>query len=305
MKLWRVLGKEKPINSVTKQEKRHREDLERLKRFRPIDDTFMRGLFKDNVPLAELVLRIITGKPDLVLLKCETQADMKRVTGARSICLDAYATDSMGKKYDLEVQRADHGADPHRARYHSSMMDVENLDEKQDYRELPDTYVIFITERDYYRAGEAVYVIENMNLTLGKPFDDGAHILYVNGEYRDDSAIGRLMHDFNCTNAEDMHYKLLAEKTRYLKENPKGVSEMCKVMEELREESFAEGREEGRAEGRKEGRAEGRKEGRGEQARMTAIRMSKKGLSIEEIADAVDFSVEIVKKWLASEKLGK
>ena len=99
----------------TKLERRHREDLERLKRFRPMDDTFMRGLFKDDIPLAQLVLRIITGKPDLILLTCETQADMKRVTGARSICLDAYATDSSGRKYDIEVQRADSGADPHRA----------------------------------------------------------------------------------------------------------------------------------------------------------------------------------------------
>ena len=163
----------------------------------------MRGLFKENIPLAEFVLRIITGKPDLVLMKCETQADMKRVTGARSICLDAYATDSTGKKYDIEVQRSDIGTDPHRARYHSSMMDVENLDEKQEYRELPDTYVIFITENGYYKAGKPVYVIQNMNLTLGKPFDDGSHILYVNGEYRDDSDIGRLMHDFNCTCADD------------------------------------------------------------------------------------------------------
>ena len=73
--------------------------------------------FKDNLPLAELVLRIITGKKDLTLLKCETQADLKRVTGARSICLDAYAEDSTGKKYDMEVQRSDNGADPHRARY--------------------------------------------------------------------------------------------------------------------------------------------------------------------------------------------
>ena len=137
-----------------KREKRHQEDLERLRSFRPIDDTFMRGLFKDNLPLAELVLRIITGKKDLTLLKCETQADLKRVTGARSICLDAYAEDSTGKKYDMEVQRSDNGADPHRARYHSSVMDVENLDEKQDYRDLPDTYVIFITEKDYYKAGK-------------------------------------------------------------------------------------------------------------------------------------------------------
>ena len=85
-------------------------------------------------------------------------------------------------------------------------MDVENLDKEQDYRELPDTYVIFITEKDYYKAGKPVYVIQNINLTLGLPFEDGTHILYVNGEYRGDSDIGRLMHDFNCTSAEDMNF---------------------------------------------------------------------------------------------------
>ena len=67
-------------------------------------------------------------------------------------------------------------------------MDVENLDEKQDYRDLPDTYVIFITEKkDYYKAGKPMYAIQNMNLTLNQPFEDGTHILYVNGEYRGDS----------------------------------------------------------------------------------------------------------------------
>ena len=69
-----------------KRERRHREDLERLRGFRPIDDTFMRGLFKDNIPLAELVLRIIVGKPDLTLVKCETQADLKTGDG-RKVCL--------------------------------------------------------------------------------------------------------------------------------------------------------------------------------------------------------------------------
>ena len=103
-----------------KRERHHQEDLQRLRGFRPIDDTFMRGMFKDTIPLAELVLRIIVGKPDLILTKCETQADLKRVTGARSICLDAYATDSTGKKYDIKIRRSDNGADPHRARYHSS-----------------------------------------------------------------------------------------------------------------------------------------------------------------------------------------
>lgn len=60
-----------------KRERHHQEDLQRLRGFRPIDDTFMRGMFKDNIPLAELVLRIIVGKPDLILTKCETQADLE------------------------------------------------------------------------------------------------------------------------------------------------------------------------------------------------------------------------------------
>ena len=76
-----------------------------------------------------------------------------------------------------------------------------------------------------------------------------------------------------------------------MKENPKGVREMCKVMEDLREESFAEGREEGRAEGQTEGRRE--------QAQMTAGNLSVQGLSAEHIAQAVGFSVETVEEWLA------
>ena len=129
-----------------RKEREHEEDLLRLREFRPIDDNFMRCLFKDNVPLAEFVLRIITGKKDLIITSCVTQNDMKRLAGARSICLDAYGTDSNGKKYDLEIQREDKGADPRRARYHSSVMDIENLDAGQEFKELPETYTIFITE---------------------------------------------------------------------------------------------------------------------------------------------------------------
>lgn len=160
---------------------------------------------------------------DLQLVSCETQADLKRVTGARSILLDAYGTDSTGKKYDIEVQRADIGAG-------------------QDFSKLPDTYVIFITENDYYGEKQPLYSVQNIITTTGKPFDDGTHILYVNGEYRGDSEIGKLMHDFNCTQADDMIFPLMAEKTRYLKENPKGVSEVCKQMEDLRNESIFEGK---------------------------------------------------------------
>lgn len=228
-----------------RKEREHQQDLQRLRGFRPIDDDFMRGMFRKNIPLVQMVLRIITGKDDLIITQCETQADMKRVTGARSICLDAYGVDQSGHRYDIEVQRADHGADPHRARYHSSVMDVENLDAGQEFSELPDTYTIFITEKDFFHKGESVYWIQNMNVTTGEAFNDGAFILYVNGEYRGDNPVGKLMHDFNCTEADDMHYDLMAESTRYLKEDPEGVSMMCKAMEEMRNEAQAYGESHG------------------------------------------------------------
>ena len=160
-------------------ERKRQEDLQRLRDLRPIDDDFMRCLFKDNIPLAEFVLRIITDKQDLIITDCETQKDMKRLAGAHSICLDAYGTDADGKRYDLEIQRQEKGADPHRARYHSSVMDVENLRSGQEFRELPDTYTIFITEKDFYGKGMPIYPIERINLATDKPFEDGEHILYV------------------------------------------------------------------------------------------------------------------------------
>ena len=80
-----------------RRERKRQEDLQRLHELRSIDDDFMRCFFKDNIPLAELVLRIITVKEDLTIIDCQTQKDMKRLPGARSICLDAYGTDSTGK----------------------------------------------------------------------------------------------------------------------------------------------------------------------------------------------------------------
>ena len=81
----------------------HEDDLRTIENFRPLDDNFMRELFRNDLPLAQLVLRIITGIEDLQLTSQETQYDMNRLLGARSICLDVFGTDSKGRKFDLET----------------------------------------------------------------------------------------------------------------------------------------------------------------------------------------------------------
>jgi len=46
-------------------------------------------------------------------------------------------------------------------------------------------------------------------------FDDDCNIMYNNGEYKGDDPLGRLMHDFSTSNADEMYYEKLAEKMRF------------------------------------------------------------------------------------------
>ena len=220
---------------MTEEERLEREkNLQIIRGYRPIDDDFMRELFRDDIPLTEYVLRIITGINDLKIIKSETQFDLHSLSGSRSLRLDVLGTDSKGKKINLEVQRADAGAAAKRVRYHSSALDIEFLKSGEDFSKLPETYVIFITENDVKGKGKVIYQYE-WREEDGTALDDGAHIIYVNAAYdkKDDtSELAKLMHDFRCSQSKDMLTKPLADKTRKLKETPEGVDTMCKAIEE-------------------------------------------------------------------------
>lgn len=104
-----------------------------------------------------------------------------------------------------------------------------------NFEELPESFIIFITEDDKYDEGVPVYHIERKIEEKGNAlFADGLHILYVNGEYQDvETPIGRLMHDFYCTRSEDMYSKILADEVKYLKETEGGRDRMCRILEEM------------------------------------------------------------------------
>jgi len=120
---------------------------------------------------------------------------------------------------------------------HSSALDVDNLSANQSFDMLPECYTIFITENDVFSDGKPFHRIERVDLDRdGELFNDGEHILYVNGSYRDDSDIGKLMHDFSCWNPEDMNFELMREATRFYKEDPKGVEIVCMAFEQTRNE---------------------------------------------------------------------
>lgn len=192
----------------------------------------MSRVFDGNIECTELILRILLDNPNIKVKEVHTQREIKNLVG-HSVRLDIEAINEDGEPIDVEVQRADKGAGVKRARYNSSMMDANTLVKGEAYESLPDSYVIFITERDVMGEDLPIYHADRIIAETGKPLGDGTHIIYVNGAYRDDSPIGKLIHDFSCKNPDDMYYKPLAEQVRYYKEDAKGVTTMCKLVEEL------------------------------------------------------------------------
>ena len=219
---------------------KYQEDLQRLRGFRLIDDDFLTKCFEGNTECIELVLRIVLDMSDLNVLDVRTQVFVENLLN-RSVRLDVLATDRAGRKFNIEIQRADKGAGRKRARYNSSMMDANLLKKGEDFNNLPETYVVFITENDVMGKGIPLYQIERSILETGERFEDGTHILYVNGAYRDESPIGRLMHDFSCMDPSEMYYDVLADRVKFFKESKEGIAVMCKAMEDMRNQTLKEG----------------------------------------------------------------
>ncbi len=139
--------------------------------------------------------------------------------------------------------------------------------------------MIFITENDVMQGNQPIYTVERY-VTIRKKkvlFGDGSHIIYVNGTYRGNDKVGKLMHDFSCTNPDDMNFETLAKRARYFKQDEKGVAAMCKIMEDMRNEAAQ--------------KAEQNK------AKRTAVHLIKLGkMTLEEIAEATELSLDIVKE---------
>ena len=251
-------------------ERKHAEDLQRLRGFRLLDDDFMNKVFEDKA-CAEFLLQIILQRTD---------PRVQRVHGqnlqGRSVRLDILAVDEADRVYNIEVQRSDKGAGVKRARYNSSLIDANVTEPGDEYEKLNETYVIFITEHDVLDGSHPIYHIDRTVRETGALFGDESHILYVNAQIKDDTALGQLMHDFSCTSAEEMHYQILADRVRYFKEDTEGVATMCKAMEDMRNEAAREA----------------------DKARMVRIarRMLNSGkYTYEDIADALEISVDEVK----------
>lgn len=200
------------------------------------DDDLMGRVFDKNIEATELVLRIILGR-NIKVISVDGQDELKNhEVGGRNITLDVHAIDVNGEEIDIEVQGNSEGANIRRARYHSSMVDSRMLREGQPFKQLKDSYVIFIYKHDKFRKGSPLYHIDRHIRETNELFDDGSHIIYVNGNYKGNDEIGQLMKDFRQTDPENMYYDALAQGVKHFKETEEGRESMCEAVEKYGDE---------------------------------------------------------------------
>lgn len=96
------------------------------------------------------------------------------------------------------------------------------------------------------------------------------------------------MSDMFCESPKDMHYKELAERVSYLKDEKGGIYTMCEFSEAL----INQGREQGLEIGLKKGLEEGREQG----VTRVAQNMLRKNIPIELVVELTGLTVSQVEK---------
>lgn len=275
-----------------KMKSRYKKYRKILKNLTIMSDVFMRNVLKDR-KCTEYILQVIMEKKNLKIVDQVLQKDYKNLQG-RSAILDCVVQDADGKQFDVEIQQEKEGASPRRARYHSGLLDMNTLDPGQEFDRLPDTYVIFITWTDTLGRGLPIYHIGRTIEETGECFRDGSYIIYVDSSHQEETELGRLMHDFRCKEAKEMHSRILANRVRQLKETQKGVEIMCKEMDAI----YRQGEKRGERRGERRGRAQAIIETK----RETALRMKERGYSDDSIAELLKIKVSMVQKWYEEAK---
>ena len=250
-------------------------------------DRFLELCLNGNIPCMTLILRIILNRTDLDVLEVTVQKTLPNKEGGHEARFDILARDAEGRLYDIEMQvsgRAD--ALKRRIRFYCGLLDISFLRPGESYERLPESWVIFILDRDMFGLDRPLYRIERCVLDAtdqeGKAllFDDGAHVVVVNGARREeDTDLSRLLHDLGCPNPDEMYFEVLAETVRYYKNTDKGGEEVDEFLRKVQEE--------------------GRKEGREETRRSFVFKLLAKGFPFETIAELTSASLAEVQALAA------
>lgn len=266
-----------------------------IENFNLMDDEFFSACFKDNYKAVTCILRIIFEDENLEIIDLKIQEAFTNFKG-HSLKLDIIARNKVTNViYNIEIQRAKDGASPERARYHVDIYDTHNLKKNHNFKDLPTTFVIFITETDVFKRGLPIYKIQRYFEDNKEPFNDRSYIYYVNGAYNGNDNVGKLVHDFQCKNPEKFYFEELAEKVRFFKTTKEGRMEISSLLKKTADKYIKQNKDKYIAKGEKLGIEKGEKLGMANALLEIAKNMLKDGFPIEKIMQITKLSLADIK----------
>ena len=174
-------------------------------------------------------------------LKNKSVAFSFRNLATHSVVLDVLAEDSEHRIYNIEIQNADKDNHQKRVRYYQSNIDISYLDKKENYENLPEVYLIYMTRFDLFKGGRASYVINRCIAETNQVVDNGVHEIYVNAAVQDETTTTELMRFFLGTDVEHQQFPKISKRIQYFKEEKEGVEYMCEAVERYGDQREARG----------------------------------------------------------------
>ena len=212
--------------------------IEIIKKLTPMDDCFMRVLFKEKSPICNYLLQTITGIKDLDIVMWETQSDMKALYGSHSLTFDILAQDSKGVFYNIEFQNGGSKTILDRAIYHEALL-ISNkaLKENEEFSNLRRCITIFLMPNDIFDGKKQLYefTLAEKNNRLYE--SDKVSIIFINSKNKGNKELDDLMHDLLTADPEEMKTEVFKREVSKFKTTRRGVKNMCKELEEYVKES--------------------------------------------------------------------
>ena len=234
----------------------------------PLSDRFMFGEVMRHVEVCQLFLEALLQKKIARIEYISKEKDLSDDPYGHGIRLDVYLQDAENTRYDVEMQNISRRALERRARYYQSGIDRRFLERGADYDELPESYVIFLCNFDYFRQGLASYErIAALKDCACVPYEDGSHVIFLNSCYTNPNTVPEILEFLDYIRTNDDSAVPEGDLTRKAREyvehirSDKSKEGVYMTYAMSLRESYRDGVMEGRQEGRQEGMVTGREEG--------------------------------------------
>ena len=250
-----------------------------VSQFNLTSDIFFSKVMED-MKACEEVIRIFT-EENFSVKKVKTQYSIRNME-AHSVVLDVLDENENGCLVSIEIHPQENENHVKRVRYNLSCIDTSFFEKGEEYKNVPETYMLHITENDFIGKNNGINVVNRSICGETKILDNGVHEIYVilQGESDDPEQKELLKYLLKSdSDYETEAFPNLVARVKLFKEQKEGIDVMCEIIE--RERMMA----------REEGLIEGEIKGKIALVRKKYL----KGNTSEQVADALELDQSYIK----------